>query len=199
MQETKVKKFFQGQLWFWWSLHLRLVVGIVLLLPGLAACTGSGSLFQKGQPTLFKPPPANDSTPLALYLPTATNPIPNSEMQITPLPTCTDSLVFIDDITIPDGTVVAPGERLDKRWRVENSGTCNWQKDYRLRLVSGPAMNVPEEQALFPGRSSTQVDLRMVFTAPNEDGLYRGAWQAYNPRGEPFGDPFFIEVIVQSP
>ncbi len=27
-------------------------------------------------------------------------------------------------------------------------------------------------------------------------GTYRSAWQAYDPDGLPFGDPFFIEIEV---
>jgi hypothetical protein len=36
-----------------------------------------------------------------------------------------------------------------------------------------------------------------VFKAPSEPGSYRSAWQAYNPQGEPFGDPFFIDFVVE--
>jgi hypothetical protein len=54
------------------------------------------------------------------------------------------------------------------------------------------------EQALYPARSGTQVELRIVFTAPNEPGIYRSAWQAHDPEGQPFGDQFFIEIVVEA-
>jgi hypothetical protein len=92
---------------------------------------------------------------------------------------------------------VQAGEILDKRWLVENSGTCNWDSNYRLKLLAGPNMGVDGEQALFPGRSNTQVSIRLVFAAPNEPGAYRSAWQAYNRLNEAFGDPIFIDIIVQ--
>jgi hypothetical protein len=117
----------------------------------------------------------------------------------TPTPLCTDNLRFLADLTIPDGTVVAPGDALDKRWQVENSGTCNWDERYRLKLIAGPELGVPAEQALFPARSGTQMVINILFTAPSDPGTYRSAWQAYNPQGAAFGDPFFIEVLVQSP
>jgi hypothetical protein len=103
----------------------------------------------------------------------------------------------LEDLTVPDGSLVTPGSTLDKRWRVENSGTCNWDEKYRLKLVSGLEMGAQTEQALYPARSGTQAVLRIIFTAPEEPGPYRSAWQAYDPHGEPFGDPIFIEVIVQ--
>jgi hypothetical protein len=91
---------------------------------------------------------------------------------------------------------VTPGQTLDKRWQVQNSGTCNWDNRYRMKLIAGPEMAANPEQALFPARSGASLVIRIVFTAPNEPGTYRSAWQAYAPNGEPFGDPFFIEVVV---
>jgi hypothetical protein len=108
-------------------------------------------------------------------------------------------LSYLEDITLPDGTLVEPGSALDKRWRVENRGTCNWDEEYRLKLVSGSEMGVVAEQALYPARSGTQVEIRIVFQAPQEAGTYRSAWQAYSPKGDPFGDPFYIEIVVEAP
>jgi hypothetical protein len=103
----------------------------------------------------------------------------------------------LEDRTIPDGTRVSPGAELDKRWLVQNAGTCNWDNDYRLTLVAGTELGVPAEQALFPARSGTDVEIRIVFSAPDEPGAYRSAWQALNPEGKTFGDPIFIEIIVE--
>jgi hypothetical protein len=95
--------------------------------------------------------------------------------------------------------VVLSGTALDKRWQVRNSGTCNWDLGYRVKLIAGPAMAAPIEQTLYPARSGSEATLRILYTAPTEPGTYRSAWQAYDPQGEPFGDPFFIEVIVIQP
>lgn len=113
-----------------------------------------------------------------------------------PEPSCQNSLRFIEDLTIPDGTQVNAGQILDKRWKVENAGTCNWDDRFRLKLIAGSELGATLEQALYPARSGTEASIRIVFTAPNEPGRYRSAWQAYSPQGEPFGDPFFIEVMV---
>ena len=114
----------------------------------------------------------------------------------TPTPSCLNGLLFIKDLTIPDGTLVDPGESLDKRWEVQNSGSCNWDKNYRVKLIAGPGMGVPVQQALNPALSGTEVIIRMMFIAPDEPGNYRSAWQAYDPFGNPFGDLFFIDIVV---
>jgi hypothetical protein len=108
-------------------------------------------------------------------------------------------LWFLADLTIPDGTVVQPGELLDKRWEVQNNGTCNWNQDYRIKLIAGPGMGVPVQQALIPALSGTEVVIRMNLIAPEEPGNYRSAWQAYDPQDNAFGDPFFIDLVVEAP
>jgi hypothetical protein len=45
-------------------------------------------------------------------------------------PDCTDQLTYISDVTIPDDTIISAGSTMDKRWDVENSGTCNWDSGY---------------------------------------------------------------------
>jgi hypothetical protein len=124
---------------------------------------------------------------------------PTDLPQTSPTPACTAGLTFVSDLTIPDGTIVAPGETLDKRWQVENSGTCNWDSGFSLRLVAGPDLGAPVEQGLFPARSGTGTRIRILFTAPQEPGTYRSEWQAFDPAGNPFGDSFYIEIAVSEP
>jgi hypothetical protein len=85
---------------------------------------------------------------------------------------------------------------LDKQWLVQNSGTCNWDSRYRLRLVGGDAMSASLEQALYPARTGMQATLRIIFTATSQPGEYLSEWQAFDPQGIPFGETFFIKIIV---
>jgi hypothetical protein len=117
------------------------------------------------------------------------------EQRPTPTPDCTDILSFLEDQSIPDGTVVRPGEALDKRWLAANSGTCNWDHRYRVKLLSGPAMGLSSSRRT--RLQWHQFTIRMQLSAPQEAGVYRSAWQAAGPQGQLFGDPFFIEVIVE--
>ncbi len=115
----------------------------------------------------------------------------------TPTAVCNNNLQFLEDLSIEDGSVVAPGENLVKRWKVRNAGACNWDVEYELRLVAGPIMDAPSPQALFPALSGTEAEIRMLFVAPTEPGAYRSAWQAYAPDGTPFGETFFIDIVVK--
>jgi hypothetical protein len=170
-------------------IRLQIIVFLFTALWLLSACSSEGG----ATPTLdvYRPPTqAVTATPL---------PVTTQESEAerpTPEPACTNALWFFQDLTIPDGTQVSPGEHLDKRWLVQNAGTCNWDERYEIRLEAGPNMGVPATQTIFPARSGLEITIRMNFIAPEEPGTYRSAWQAYDPEGVPFGDPFFIEVVV---
>lgn len=112
------------------------------------------------------------------------------------IPECEDDLTFVEDITVPDDSVYAPGDIIEKVWLVENSGTCNWDEDYSVRLIEGPPMGAERRQALFPARSGSEAQITILFTAPNREGQIISKWQAFNPEGEPFGQIFFIQVII---
>jgi Ig-like domain from next to BRCA1 gene len=163
-------------------------VSLFLIPALLAACGGTNAA-----PTYYLPP-----TP-------ATSPVPPALVQATtlalasgPTPTtaCTNSLLFLQDLTIPDNSVVAPGSNLDKQWQVQNNGSCNWDSRYRLRFIGGDTLGAPREQALFPARSGTQLVIRMLFIAPNAPGNYFSEWRAYDPQDASFGDTFFIKITV---
>jgi hypothetical protein len=145
-------------------------------------------------PTATALPAFNPPTPAAN--PTAAaSPIP-TELPPTPTPACTNDLTFIEDLTIPDGTAADPGSELDKRWLVRNDGTCNWDATYGLQLVTGDAMGAVSPQPLYPARAGAEAELRIIFTAPAEAGIYRSAWQPVGPEGAFFGDSVFIEIVV---
>jgi len=164
----------------------------IFLLFGLAGC---GLRPQLVDPASTGEAPFRPVTQAPPVTPTAV-PIPTSA-RATPVVSCDDGLTFVSDQTIPDGTVVAPSSSLDKRWEVQNSGSCNWDDQYHLRLVGGPALGADAVQPLFPARAGSTATIRIQMTAPAEAGTYRSAWQAYNPSDEPFGDPFYIEIVVK--
>ncbi len=110
---------------------------------------------------------------------------------------CTDNLDFIDDITLRDGSTVKPGTSLDKRWQVQNTGTCPWNEQYSLRRTSGPALGGTERTPLRMVEPGSIGVLQLELMAPADAGNYRTSWRAYNNQGLPFGDPVTIDIIVQ--
>ena len=163
-----------------------LVTFVLIIL--LSAC---GEQDARSTPDYFVPPTLNPQ------IPTATVESPETP---TPEPTdagpCENDLEFLDDITIPDNTVVAPGEEIVKTWLVKNSGTCNWESDYTLRNTGGLPMGIATIQALYPARSGSEVELTLTFIAPTDEGEAISKWQAHDPEGNPFGQEFYMQVYV---
>ena len=86
---------------------------------------------------------------------------------------------------------------MDKQWLVANSGTCNWNERYHLKLIDGPALGAATDQILYPARAGSQATLRILFTAPTDTGTYKSTWQAFGPGGDAFGDTIYIQIVVQ--
>ncbi|MEP6896468.1 MAG: NBR1-Ig-like domain-containing protein [Chloroflexota bacterium] len=180
-----------------------------ILLIGLLILISASACSPISTQTPFIPPTA----PAQLIEPTfIINPTQNVVVvQTTPFPTiviptattnptdCVNNLKFIDDLTIPDNTSIVYGGTIDKQWLVQNSGTCNWNGEYRLRHVGGAVLGAPEELALYPARSGTQATLQITFIAPFTDGEYESAWQAFEPNGLAFGDLIYIRIVTVSP
>ena len=117
-----------------------------------------------------------------------------------------DSAGFVQDVTIPDETKMAPGQAFTKTWRLRNNGTCAWNKNYALIFASGDAMGAPAVVNLVgdvPPNSTVDVSIDMK--APNAVGKHTGNWRLRNPAGVIFGvegDTSFyviIEVIANTP
>ena len=173
------------------------VAALIFFIPVISACS-SWVNFPIGNQVFRPPTNAASSAPILTQIPTA----PSPTIAYTPTPfstpttSCSNNLTFLEDITIPDGTTVSPGLEIDKRWLIRNSGSCNWNEEYRLQMIAGADFGITPEQSLYPARSNTDVIINLSFTAPEENGTYSSAWQAFSPQDEPFGDTFFIQIIV---
>ena len=112
---------------------------------------------------------------------------------------CIDDSAYVADVTVPDDSLVEPGEPFDKTWRVKNTGTCPWQSGYRLVFIAGERMDALESQVLpfVAAGAEAEVTVRMV--APGDEGSYRGEWRMENAAGEPFGQKLTVVLRVGPP
>jgi hypothetical protein len=157
--------------------------------------TAAGQAPTATQPALAPtntqaPPPAPTHTPVP---PTATS---------VPIP-C-DRAEFVKDVTIPDGTEMAPGTEFVKTWRLKNNGSCTWNSSYDLvfhdrNAMGGPAVIQLSDESVRPGET---IDVSVTLKAPNAPGDYEGDWILRNDENVIFGigakaDKFFwIKIKV---
>jgi hypothetical protein len=144
-------------------------------------------------------PPPSSTAPAATQIPTQPS---APTLTLTPEGPCTDDAEFIEDVTVPDGAQFLPGQTFVKKWRVRNTGTCDWGPDYRVVFIEGEAMTslpglAPQtEFALYPARAGTLAVFEIPMRAPDEPGTYTGRWQPHDPAGVLFGAVVFVTIEV---
>jgi len=97
---------------------------------------------------------------------------------------CTDSAIFMSDVTIPDGTRVARGHTFTKTWRLRNMGTCPWDSTYKLFFIAGERMGAPDAIPLPVTAPKGDADISAQLTAPSKDGNYTGVYELRDPNGK---------------
>lgn len=99
------------------------------------------------------------------------------EPEATPEANCIDLAAFGGDITIPDDTLVQPGEVFVKTWRFVNGGGCTWISGYALTFAGGEQMGAPDVVPItLKVPTGGTVDVSVTLTAPSTIGVYRSDW-----------------------
>ncbi|MCA9992312.1 MAG: peptidoglycan DD-metalloendopeptidase family protein [Anaerolineales bacterium] len=111
-------------------------------------------------------------------------------------PPLVNEVSFVSDVTVADGTLMQPGQRFVKTWRVRNTGTTTWGSGYRLSFVQGSQMGAPASVPLPPAGPGQVVDVSVTFTAPTRPGRYRSTWQGRDAQGQLFNFSQYVEIEV---
>merc|ERR1719281_1452218 len=110
---------------------------------------------------------------------------------------------FVRDVTIFDGTQMAPGTTFTKIWRIKNVGELAWPAGSRMLFVGGDQMttemSVPLSRAN-PVQPGEEVDVAVEMTAPKDHGRYLGYWRLTGPHmRRKFGQRVWCHVQVVDP
>jgi hypothetical protein len=112
-------------------------------------------------------------------------------------------MVFVADITIPDGTVFAPNTAFTKTWRIRNGGTVTWTPAYSLVFASGEKMGSPDQVPLLANVApGADVDISVTMLSPSSAGRFQSNWMMRDPNGQLFGVdpeakyPIYVDIVV---
>jgi len=107
---------------------------------------------------------------------------------------------FVSDVSVHEGTEVAPRAAFTKIWRLKNSGTVPWMPGCKLTFVGGDqlsadsAVDLPDIGPVLPGAA---VDVAVDMVAPAEPGRYVGYWRLTGPHGRrKFGQRVWVHIQV---
>ena len=138
-----------------------------------------------------RPIPTETATPEPVDTDTPAAPEPTEE-------NLCDVLAYIEDVNVPDGTIMSPGQDFIKTWKVKNNGSCPWGAGYVLVYAgySDPMSGqfVAMNEVIQPGQ---EVEVSVQFKAPTKAGEYLSAWTMRNPQGITFPQVIFVKIIVQ--
>jgi uncharacterized membrane protein YgcG len=116
---------------------------------------------------------------------------------------CINAAEFVQDVTVPDDTLIKPGKSFVKIWRLRNIGSCTWTSNYLLVFIAGDQMEGASPKRLNtsidPGNT---IDLALDLVAPGDMNYYQGNWMLQDENGNNFGTgsdangPFWVSIQV---
>ena len=131
--------------------------------------------------------------------PTLTTPTPAITLTgTTTPPPCTMSAALLQDLSIPDGTILKPGQQFTKSWRVQNNGSCDWE-NYRLVFVRGSLLGGNSPSLLPKVSSGNSLDISLELFAPSYQGEYTGYWQIQSDKGSLIGPEMHYTIRIPGP
>ncbi|MGC9359203.1 MAG: NBR1-Ig-like domain-containing protein [Anaerolineae bacterium] len=161
--------------------------------PKVPAKVAEGTSTTAGPSPTPTPPPTQAQT----LTPTTATLSPSPSLAASPTPAETGlASTFVADVTVPDGTEIAPGATFVKTWRVRNDGDVAWPTQTHLRHMEDESFGADLGEAVGPVEPGQEVDVSLTLTAPEEPGSHVGIWQLHDDSGEPFGTRLTVLIAV---
>lgn len=101
------------------------------------------------------------------------------QIVVPPNAPCTYRATFLGDVTIPDGTVISPGQPFRKTWRLRNDGTCAWGSNavvHSITNINNNSFGAPVMLAMPSVPPGGVVDLSLDMVGPTTPGWQRSEW-----------------------
>jgi uncharacterized protein YkwD len=106
---------------------------------------------------------------------------------------------MIADVTVPDNSQMAYGQKFTKTWRFMNNGKCNWS-GYTIAFVAGDRMASPDTAPVPQTEPGKTVDVSVDLTAPSVDGSYTGFFELRNANGQTLSigieNTFWVKILI---
>lgn len=103
---------------------------------------------------------------------------------------------FVADVTIPDDTVIQPGDPFTKTWRLKNTGTRAWGSGFTMKFAGGVLMSAQNSYPLPEAQPGQEVDVSIDMVAPNSPGTHYADWRLNDDQGEIFGEIIYVRIEV---
>lgn len=155
--------------------------------------------------------PSNTTAPLATWTPAVIYYSATANLALTPSvtgtpPTATqntgalgfgcNNLAIVRDVNYPSGTTVQAGETITKTWKVQNTGSCNWDINYALVIIKDEEFRSTWSRIGKVVAPGSWAELSVVLEMPKHDGTFTGSWRLADAGGNAFGATLSVSIVV---
>jgi hypothetical protein len=104
---------------------------------------------------------------------------------------------LVADVTIPPGTSMATGQKFTKTWRVRNTGTCDWNSDFRIVFLGGEVFGSDTTRIYQKVGAGYNAEISLNMKTPDsQSGTIYSSWQMSTDAGQLFGPVFTFSVVL---
>jgi hypothetical protein len=104
---------------------------------------------------------------------------------------------FIKDVSVVDGTALAPETKFVKTWRVRNDGATAWPDNTTLNYVGGDQLGTSSVVPVPAVEAGQEVEISVSMLAPSLPGRYNSFWRLCGPDGNKFGHRMWADITVK--
>ena len=104
--------------------------------------------------------------------------------------------LYIRDETVPDGSLLQPGQAFTKTWRLLNSGRTAWVAGFKLAFDGQEKMGGPDSVPLPAAAPGQEVLVSVPLVAPTGAGRHAGIWRPRDAQGNPFNFPVSVNILT---
>jgi hypothetical protein len=108
---------------------------------------------------------------------------------------------FVEDVSVPDRTVMTPNEPFTKSWRFRNESSESWPPHVELTFVGPTDLDRMGSPAVVPIESCAcasgeEIVVSVALVAPASKGRYTGYWRLQESGGAKFGMRVWVSIDV---
>jgi len=154
------------------------------------------------------PPPLATWTPVIVYAsstanlanlaltPSVTGTPPTATQNTGALGVGCNNLAIVRDVNYPSGTTVKAGDTITKTWKVQNTGSCNWEINYALVIIKDEDFRSTWSRIGKVVAPGSWAELSVVLEMPKHDGTFTGSWRLADAGGNAFGATLSVSIVV---
>lgn len=138
----------------------------------------------------------NPVVPVVPVVPSVTGTLPTATQNTGALGFGCNNLAIVRDVNYPSGTTVKVGETITKTWKVQNTGSCEWNYNYALVIIQDENFYSTFGKLGKVVAPGSWAEVSVVLEVPKHDGTFTASWRLGDAGGNPFGATLTVSIVA---